>query len=99
VRRRKPLLAQENSSHSPICTSPEPNIEDNPKNPAARRLSTDIAKQFARNVGNYLIIAYIFVVAPPFVHDEAAEWNDERLENRLNSFQGWVWGANAALFA
>lgn len=37
------------------------------------------------------------MVAPPFIHDEAAEWDHARLENRLTALQSWVWGANTAL--
>ncbi|KAJ7819362.1 hypothetical protein B0H14DRAFT_2600689 [Mycena olivaceomarginata] len=50
-------------------------------------------------IWNYIGAAYLFVIAPPFVHDRTAVWDLERLGRRLGAFQTWVWAANAALFA
>ncbi|KAJ7831630.1 hypothetical protein B0H13DRAFT_2289234 [Mycena leptocephala] len=58
----------------------------------------DIGRWLA-NIGNYIGAAYVFMIAPPFVHDRVALWDLQRLEHRLGAFQTWVWAANAALFA
>jgi hypothetical protein len=50
-------------------------------------------------IWKYIGAAYLFVIAPPFVHDKTAVWDLERLGRRLGAFQTWVWAANAALIA
>ncbi|KAJ6556768.1 hypothetical protein DFH09DRAFT_1164448 [Mycena vulgaris] len=56
----------------------------------------DISRSYLRK---YIRGAYISLIAPSFVHDKSAFWDLQRLENRLNVLQTWVWAANAALFA
>ncbi|KAJ7921780.1 hypothetical protein B0H13DRAFT_1866385 [Mycena leptocephala] len=58
----------------------------------------DLARWLTK-IGNYIGAAYVFVIAPPFVHDRTTVWDLERLGRRLGAFQTWVWAANAALFA
>jgi hypothetical protein len=57
------------------------------------------AKRLAMVMGNIWNSAHMFMIAPPFVHDEAAAWDLERLDYRLNALQGWVMTANGGLFA
>ncbi|KAJ7640215.1 armadillo-type protein [Mycena rosella] len=82
---------------------PSPPIEgasaQRPKTSASRPNVSNIATWLASILSASMSSAYIFMIAPPFVHNETAAWDPERLENRLNAFQGWVWGANAALLA
>ncbi|KAJ6590928.1 hypothetical protein DFH09DRAFT_1138115, partial [Mycena vulgaris] len=58
----------------------------------------DVGRWFA-NIGNYIGASYLFMIAPPFIHNRVALWDLQRLEHRLSAFQTWVWAANAALFA
>ncbi|KAJ6530264.1 hypothetical protein B0H19DRAFT_1082657 [Mycena capillaripes] len=46
---------------------------------------------------NHLGNLYIFLVAPPWIYDEATVWDVENLGNRLDAFKSWVCGANAAV--
>ncbi|KAJ6594839.1 hypothetical protein B0H19DRAFT_70717 [Mycena capillaripes] len=59
----------------------------------------DPAERSARSVGEYLRIIHLFIVAPPFFHDEADDWNLERLDHRLHAFRSWVLTANGGLLA
>jgi hypothetical protein len=103
VRRRRLPLGEERDPPSPIrVSSPGPDIDDEtPKKTASapRRPITDIAKQFARTVGYYSIVAHMYITAPPFIDDKSAIWDHKRLEARLNAFQNWVLTVNGVLFA
>ncbi|KAJ7081259.1 fungal-specific transcription factor domain-containing protein [Mycena epipterygia] len=95
VRRRRLSVGEEDQSSPPNrVPSPEADADDHRSTRCASVPSRSTMAACA-----YLSAAYIFMVAPPFIHAEAAEWNCDRLEHRLNSFQGWVWGTNAALLA
>ncbi|KAJ6524594.1 hypothetical protein DFH09DRAFT_186017 [Mycena vulgaris] len=59
----------------------------------------DLTEGLARSVGKYLRMVHMFIIAPPFVQDEADVWNLERLDHRLNAFQSWVLTANGGLLA
>ncbi|KAJ6549900.1 hypothetical protein B0H19DRAFT_1073806 [Mycena capillaripes] len=77
-----------------------PDVQNNTPDPVASSSSLnldDIAAWLATYIWNQLSAAYNFIAAPSFIHDKTSGWDHERLENRLNSFQGWVWSANAAL--
>ncbi|KAJ7334960.1 hypothetical protein DFH08DRAFT_939642 [Mycena albidolilacea] len=50
------------------------------------------------NTGNFIGATYVFMIAPPFLHDRVSLWDLHWLENRLGAFQTWVWAAHAALF-
>ncbi|KAJ7133270.1 hypothetical protein C8R44DRAFT_772104 [Mycena epipterygia] len=64
------------------------------RTPRGATISADV-RWFGRF--NIFTAAYVFIVAPPFIHDQKAIWDHDRLENRLNTLQGWVWSANIAL--
>jgi hypothetical protein len=57
------------------------------------------ADWLTRSIGEYLLIIHVFIIAPPFFHDEVDVWNLERLDQRLNAFQSWVLTANGSLLA
>jgi len=86
-------------SHLPFGgASPQPNPTGRRSNCGEWLTLPDFGRWFTK-IGNYIGAAYLFVIAPPFVHDRTAMWDLERLGRRLGAFQTWVWAANAALFA
>lgn len=78
--------------------SPQPNPTGDYTKWDAWLIVPDVGRWFA-NIGNYIGASYVFMIAPPFIHDRVALWDLQRLEHRLSAFQTWVWAANAALFA
>ncbi|KAJ7510796.1 hypothetical protein B0H11DRAFT_1956166 [Mycena galericulata] len=98
LRRRRPAAAQndeDNDSHNQVVTPSVPATS-----PVIPSQTTEVAARHGRST---LTDIYIYFIAPPFVRLQTTVWKDRelevRLENRLNAFQGLVWGANAALSA
>jgi hypothetical protein len=84
------------------CSSNSPQPQPNPIGGNAiwcEWLALPDLGRWLTKIGNYLEAAYVFVIAPPFVHDRTTAWDLERLGRRLGAFQTRVWAANAALFA
>ncbi|KAJ6504548.1 hypothetical protein DFH09DRAFT_288720 [Mycena vulgaris] len=73
-----------------------PTVHPDPTQRRGSISDPDISRSYLRK---YIRGAYISLIAPSFVHDKSALWDLQRLENRLNVLQTWVWAANAALFA
>jgi hypothetical protein len=85
-------------SHLPFGgASPQPTPIGSHANWGAWLTFPDVGMWLA-DIGNYIGAAYVFIIAPPFIHDRVEAW-DERFKNRLGAFQTWVWAADAALFA
>ncbi|KAJ7733573.1 hypothetical protein DFH07DRAFT_1065407, partial [Mycena maculata] len=99
VRRRKPSSTEyEGHVYSLVrVASPEPN----PDRDDDRRRSTGRSQYKSSSLVDCLCTPYTFMIAPPFLFLEEVTWDSEgqRLENRLNAFQNWIWGANSALLA
>ncbi|KAF8215517.1 hypothetical protein K438DRAFT_1926129 [Mycena galopus ATCC 62051] len=82
-------------SHLPFHgLPPQPNTTS-----GQTRLKVPNISRWPAKVGNFIGAAYAFSIAPPFLHDRAAQWDLPRFDYRLAAFQTWVWAANAALFA
>ncbi|KAJ7780199.1 hypothetical protein DFH07DRAFT_1055845, partial [Mycena maculata] len=97
MRRRRQHFEREEHVYPPVrVASPEPDPEDNERRSAGRLLRLQ-----PRSVIDWLSAPYTFMIAPPFLCPEEVAWDTQgqRLDNRLNAFQSWIWGANAALFA
>ncbi|KAJ7817614.1 hypothetical protein B0H14DRAFT_2601907 [Mycena olivaceomarginata] len=104
VRRRRVPRQVEENSHVVVQNSiPDP-VDDHHAEASEVHVSVgqvipDLTERLARTVGKYLCIVHMFIIAPPFVHDEADVWSLERLDHRLSAFQSWVLTANGALLA
>jgi hypothetical protein len=87
------------SSHLHIGgATPQPSSTSSHTNLCSCLPTPDLSRWFA-NLGNYLSAAYLFMIAPPFLHDKMVVWDLQRLEQRLSIYQMWVLAANLALVA
>jgi len=95
------VLRRRRHPDPPNGTALSQNDDDDHKkaiSPASQRpITYVVAARVRRTIREHLSAGYFFMVAPPFIHDEADSWYDARVESRLNDLRNWVWGANAAL--
>ncbi|KAJ7476472.1 hypothetical protein FB451DRAFT_1460551 [Mycena latifolia] len=98
VRHRRLPRQEEQHSYPPSQNSAPNPVDHHPSAPGGRGIANP-AERSARSVGEYLRIVHMFIIAPPFFHDQADLWNLERLDHRLNAFQSWVLTANGGLLA
>jgi hypothetical protein len=45
-----------------------------------------------------IVTAYHFVIAPSFIHDESAVWDEDRVQDHFQAFTSWVLAANFGFF-
>ncbi|KAJ7720341.1 hypothetical protein B0H16DRAFT_1735113 [Mycena metata] len=103
VRRRKLLPQPAAHTYPPNRdTSVPPVPEDDPAHKAPEHLrmgATDVSRQLGRIIRKYISTLYIFMIAPPFIYDEATVWNPELFERNLDGLKNWGWSANVAMSA
>ncbi|KAJ7926699.1 hypothetical protein B0H13DRAFT_1972234 [Mycena leptocephala] len=111
VRRRRRPPSQEETNvydtpagledlHPPSSGSHEADkLDGTGKLTSASQWLTTQGTQFMSKILLFLNVAYIFMIAPPFVHDDDTFWDNDRLENRVNALQGWVLGATTGISA
>ncbi|KAJ7476488.1 hypothetical protein FB451DRAFT_1243366 [Mycena latifolia] len=98
VRHRRVPRQEEQHSYPTSQSSAADPVDHHSSVPGEHGIA-DPAERSARSVSEYLRIVHMFIIAPPFFHDQADLWNFERLDHRLNAFQSWVLTANGGLLA
>ncbi|KAJ7768703.1 hypothetical protein DFH07DRAFT_301429 [Mycena maculata] len=93
IRPRRNFKQRDEDSDPPGQVSSAPGPDHDDKDPGGK---SHTSKQ---HVGHYLRVAYISMIAPPFLVFEGGIWDAPRLENRLNFFQSWILPADLGLLA